>query len=177
MKSTKQEKDGKLRPLEWKRTNLTSFQSFRSNTTKTIMITKESQLNWIIKRENLLREKGMPRSTLTMKDREKFKTSRLICLNLKSNWNMLRRRRLNMKSNWIDWTINSSKTDSRTKMRGKKLRDIKLRLRRDSRCGNKNSTSKRRSSSTTLIQKSKAQEERLSKESNSLIKKMKDKDF
>jgi hypothetical protein len=84
-KSTKQEKDGTLRPLEWKRTNLTSCQSSRSNTTKTIMITKESQLNWIIKRENSPREKGMPRSTLTMKDREKFKTSRSTCLNLKSN--------------------------------------------------------------------------------------------
>ena len=176
-KLTKQEKDGKLRPHEWKKTNLTSFQSFRSNTTKTIMITKESQLNWIIKRGNSPREKEMPRSTLTMKDKEKFKSSRATCLNLKSNWNMLKRRRLSMKSNWIDWTINSSKTDSRTRTREKKLKDTKLRLRRDSRCGNKNSTSKKRSSNMTLIKKSKAQEERLSKESNSLTKKMKDKDF
>ena len=84
-KSTNKEKDGKPRPLEWKKINQTSFQSSRSNTTKTIMITKESQPNWIIKRENLLKEKEMLRSTLTMKDREKSKTSRSTCLNLNPN--------------------------------------------------------------------------------------------
>lgn len=61
--------------------------------------------------------------------------------------------------------------------RNKRLKDTKLRLKRDSKCGRKNSTNKRKNFKAILMLKFKQQEERSLKENNWLIKKTKDKDF
>jgi hypothetical protein len=50
--------------------------------------------------------------------------------------------------------------------RNKRLKDTKLRLKRDSKCGRKNSTNKRKSFKAILMLKFKQQEERSLKENN-----------
>lgn len=59
----------------------------------------------------------------------------------------------------------------------RKLRDIKLKLRRDSKCGKSNLINKRKSSSQILNMKSILLEKRSSKANKSLTKKMKDRDY
>jgi len=73
--------------------------------------------------------------------------------------------------------MSSNKTDLRMMTRERRQRDIKLRPRRDSRCGKQSLISRRRSYRTILILRFKVQEERLLKVSNLSIKKTKDRDF
>lgn len=112
-----------------------------------------------------------------MKNKEKSKINKKNCPMKKWLWIKLKSKRIITKLNLKELRTCFSKTNLRMKQREKKLKDTKLWPKKNSNCGNKNSTNKSKNFNTISVTKLKLQEKRLWKENKSLMKRMKDSDF